>query len=177
MTAHVYPYLDSTPDIGEGVFIAPSAVVVGDVTLGDQVNIWYNATLRGDIHRITIGAKTNIQDNAVCHVTNGKHALTIGEGVTVGHSAILHGCTVEDYALVGMGATVLDGAVVQKESYVAAGALVSPNKVVESGWLWAGVPARPVRKITDEELKYLRWSANHYIKTAANHAQSLGKSD
>ncbi len=174
---HIYPFLDKEPQLGEGVFIAPSAVVVGNVTLGADVNIWYNATLRGDVERIQIGARTNIQDNAVGHVTTDKHGLVIGEDVTVGHGAILHGCTIHNKALIGMGAKVLDGAIVEEEAFVAAGALVGPSKIVESGWLWAGVPAKPIRKITDEERAYLSWSAPHYVELAQKHAQSLVKTD
>lgn len=173
--SHVYPYLDKAPNLGEGVFIAPSAVVIGDVTLGDNVNIWYNATLRGDVERIQIGARTNIQDNAVGHVTTDKHALIIGEDVTVGHGAILHGCTIHNKALIGMGAKVLDGAIIEDEAFVAAGALISPGKIVKSGWLWAGVPAKPIRQITSEERAYLGWSSTHYVELSVKHAQSLPK--
>lgn len=173
MSAHIYPYLKTAPRIAQNVFIAPSAVVVGDVTLAEHVNIWYNATLRGDVEKITVGARTNIQDNAVCHVTTNTHPLIIGSDVTIGHSAILHGCTIKDFALVGMGAKVLDGAIVEERAFVAAGALVSPGKVVTSGWLWAGVPAKPIRKITPEEDAYLSRSAKHYVEVAQNHAQSL----
>ena len=173
--SHIYPYLNHTPSLGEDVFIAPSAVVVGNVTLGNQTNIWYNATLRGDVHHIKIGNRTNIQDNVVCHVTTDKHPLIIGNSVTIGHSAILHGCEIHDFSLVGMGAKVLDGAVVAERGFVAAGALISPGKVVESGWLWAGVPAKPIRKITSEEQAYLSRSADHYVKVAQNYSQSLPK--
>ena len=147
MTQHLYPYKDKRPKLGEGVFLAPSSVVVGDVTLGDHVNIWYNATLRGDVHSIQVGDNTNIQDNAVCHVTTDRFGLSIGTNVTVGHSAILHGCTVHDYALVGMGAKVLDGSVVEKEAYVAAGALISAaaRHTIELYRICFSIPSFPVR--------------------------------
>lgn len=171
---HVYPYKDKSPQLANNVFIAPTAVVVGDVTLGEDSNIWYNATLRGDVHFIKIGARTNIQDNVVCHVTNNTHPLIIENDVTVGHSAILHGCTIKAFSLIGMGAKVLDGAIVEEKAFVAAGALVPPGKVVTSGYLWAGVPAKPVRPLTEEETHYItEVSTPHYIKTAAAHRASL----
>jgi carbonic anhydrase/acetyltransferase-like protein (isoleucine patch superfamily) len=164
------PFRGKSPTVAPTAWVAPGASVIGDTELGEHVSIWFGAVLRGDVNFIRIGAYTNIQDNAVIHVTTDGNPTIIGTGVTVGHGAILHACTVEDGALIGMGATVLDGVVVKAGSMVAAGALVSPGKVVESGWLWAGVPARPVRQLTDDEKQYLLWSATHYASLAGNYA-------
>lgn len=165
----VIRYQSHHPQLDESAWVAPTASVVGQVSVGEHTSIWFGAVLRGDVQPIAIGHHTNIQDNAVLHGTTGKHATHIGNHVTIGHGAIVHACTVEDGALVGMGAVVLDGAVVQAGSMVAAGALVSPGKVVESGWLWAGIPARPVRLLTAEEKHYLGWSATHYAQLAEHY--------
>ncbi len=163
----ILPFKGVQPQLAEDVFVAPTACVLGDVHIGAGSSVFFGAVLRGDVHHIRIGELTNIQDGAVGHVTTGRHPLIIGNRVTVGHRAILHGCTVGDEALVGMGSIILDGAVIEPGAMVAAGAVVSPGKVVESGWLWAGVPARPVRKLTQEETTYLAWSAQHYQQVAA----------
>lgn len=157
------------PLVANNAWIAPNATVIGDTQIGSRSSIWFGAVLRGDVNHIRVGEFTNIQDNAVIHVTTGGNPTIIGHRVTIGHAAILHACIVQDESLVGMGATVLDGAVIQPRSMVAAGALVSPGKVVETGWLWAGVPAKPVRKLTDDELRYLAWSATHYANLADNY--------
>lgn len=163
------PFKGKVPQVDVAAWLAPNCTVIGDTTIGAHSTVWFGAVLRGDVNFIRIGEYTNVQDNAVIHVTTNGKPTIIGNRVTVGHAAILHACTVEDEALVGMGATVLDGAVIQSRSMVAAGALVSPNKVVESGWLWAGVPAKPVRKLTDDELNYLAWSASHYANLAQHY--------
>lgn len=155
-----------TPTIGRDVFIADTARVIGDTHIGADSSVWYGATMRGDVHRIRVGEMTNIQENAVCHVTTERWPLIVGSRVTVGHAAVIHGCTIQDECLIGMNATVLDGAVVETMSMVAAGSLVAPGKVVTSGWLWAGVPARPVRELTPEEKAYIGWSAPHYAGLA-----------
>lgn len=157
------------PQIAPDAWLSPNCTVIGDTHVGSHSSIWFGAVLRGDVHQIRIGEYTNVQDNAVIHVTTGKFATTIGNRVTIGHAAVVHGCTIEDESLVGMGSVVLDGAVVQTRSMVAAGALVSPGKVVETGWLWAGVPARPVRKLTDDEFSYLAWSATHYANLSQHY--------
>ncbi len=153
-----------TPQVDPTAWMAQNCTIIGDTHVGAHSSIWFGAVLRGDVHHIRVGEYTNIQDNAVIHVTTNKFPTIIGNRVTVGHSAVVHAATLEDECLVGMHATVLDGAVVQSRAMVAAGALVSPGKVVETGWLWAGVPARPVRKLTEDELAYLAWSATHYAK-------------
>lgn len=166
------------PLLGDGVYVDDSALVLGDVVLGADTSIWPMVTVRGDVHSIRIGERTNIQDSAVLHVTqdnrftpNG-HGLVIGNNVTVGHKVILHGCTVEDFALVGMGSIVLDGAVIKTRAMLAAGSLVSPGKVLESGYLWLGRPAKQVRLLTTAELDYLEYSAQHYVELKNKHLGS-----
>jgi carbonic anhydrase/acetyltransferase-like protein (isoleucine patch superfamily) len=164
-----------SPTIGERVYIDDSALVVGNVTIGADASLWPMAVARGDVHRITIGAGTNIQDGSVLHVTAdnrfnpGGHPLAIGANVTVGHGVILHACTVDDLVLVGMGATILDGAVVNSRVMIAAGSLVAPGKVLESGYLYLGSPAKQARKLSDQELDYLAFSARHYIELKDRH--------
>ncbi len=170
MIKNIRPYLDFYPALGKRVYIDSAATVIGRSQLGDDVSVWPNASIRGDVEAISIGAGCNIQDNAVLHVTHRGPLspqggpLTIGAGVTVGHSAILHACTVGDYCLIGMGSVVLDGAVIEPFSLIAAGSVVSPGKRVESGWLWRGNPARPARELSAQERDYFHYSAEHYIK-------------
>lgn len=166
----ILPFKGVVPVLDATAYVAPTAAVTGDCVLGAGCSVWFGAVIRADVNSVRVGENTNIQDGAVCHVTTGKWPLTLGRDVTVGHRAVLHGCTVEDGALIGMGSVVLDGAVVQRGAMVAAGAVVSPGKVVESGWLWAGVPARPVRPLTAEEKAYLPWSATHYVDLARAYA-------
>jgi carbonic anhydrase/acetyltransferase-like protein (isoleucine patch superfamily) len=163
-------YRDKTPRLGAGVYVDPAAVVIGDVELGDDVSLWPFVALRGDVNYIRIGARTNVQDGAVLHVTHdgpytpGGFALVIGSDVTIGHGAILHACTVEDACLIGMHATVLDGVRVCRHSMIGAGAMVSPGKVVGEGELWLGNPARCVRRLTDDQIEQLHYSAQHYVR-------------
>ncbi len=140
-----------TPKIHKSVFVAPSADVMGDVTIGEHSSIWFQSVLRGDVHWIRIGSHTNIQDGCVLHVTNGQFPLSIGSRVTVGHKACLHGCTIEDDSLIGMGSVVLDNAIIRSGSMVAAGALVTPGKDFPSNSLIKGSPAKAVRTLTPEE--------------------------
>lgn len=157
------------PSLGQAVYVDDSAVVIGSVQLGDHVSIWPLAVLRGDIERIEIGEASNIQDGSVLHVTHdgphapGGHPLKIGKGVTVGHKAVLHGCSIGDYCLIGIGAIVLDGAVIENEVMLGAGALVAPGKRLESGYLYVGAPARQARPLKDSEKQFLRYSAEHYV--------------
>lgn len=160
----IRPFAAKTPRFGARAWVAANAVVIGDVELGDDVSVWYGAVLRADLHEIRIGARTNIQDNAVVHVDEPDAPTLVGEDVTVGHAAILHGCRVERGALVGMHATVLNGAVIGEEAVVAAGALVSPGMVVPPRTLVAGVPARVRREITPEELDHLRRGTLSYLE-------------
>lgn len=170
MLKNIRPYLDFNPDMGERVYIDSAAVVIGRTQLGDDVSVWPNVSIRGDVEAISIGAGTNIQDNAVLHVTHRGPLspqggpLKIGKDVTIGHAAILHACTVGDYCLIGMGSVVLDGAVIEPYSLIAAGSVVAPGKRVESGWLWRGNPARPARELSEQEREYFKYSAVHYVK-------------
>ncbi|TVS12427.1 MAG: gamma carbonic anhydrase family protein [Wenzhouxiangella sp.] len=163
-------YLEHRPQLGERVWIDPDATVIGRVELGDDVSVWPRTVLRGDVNRIVIGARTNVQDGTVCHVTHdgryspGGIALILGADITVGHAAILHACTIGDRCLIGMGSIVLDGAVIADDVMLGAGSLVSPGKRLESGWLYRGRPATPARRLTPEELEMLRYSADHYVK-------------
>ena len=156
--------LGKTPQFGKNIFLAENSVVVGDVIFGDDCTVWFNAVVRGDVHWIRIGNKVNIQDGAVIHCTYQKAPTTIGNNVSIGHNAIVHGCTVEDNALIGMGALVMDHAVVQKNSIVAAGAVVLENTIVESGTIWAGVPAKKVKTVSPEHFQNLNQRiADNYV--------------
>jgi carbonic anhydrase/acetyltransferase-like protein (isoleucine patch superfamily) len=159
-------FLRQSPTLGQGVFVARSAVIVGAVALGDQSSVWHNAVLRGDINRIVVGHHTNIQDNAVLHLADD-FACQVGNFVTVGHSAILHACTIGDESLIGMGATVLDGAVIGSNSLVAANALVARGTEVPPGSLVVGAPARVIRALTAEERAEVRAAAEKYVELAA----------
>ncbi|RDS81750.1 gamma carbonic anhydrase family protein [Dyella monticola] len=158
------------PTLGARAYVDPAATVIGDVVLGDDVSIWPGAVLRGDVHYIRVGARSNIQDGAIVHVTHdgpyspGGFPTLIGEGVTIGHAAVIHACTIEDYCLIGMHATVLDGAVVKKYGFVGAGSLVAPGKVVGERELWLGNPAQRVRVLSDKQIEQLHYSADHYVR-------------
>jgi carbonic anhydrase/acetyltransferase-like protein (isoleucine patch superfamily) len=159
-----------TPRIGQRVLIDPSAVVVGQVSLEDDVSIWPQVAIRGDMHHIRVGARTSVQDCCVLHITHAGPfnpdgwPLDIGSDVTIGHGAILHGCSVGNRVLVGMSATVMDGAVVGDDVVIAAGALITPGKILRSGYLYAGSPAREVRPLSEKELAYFVYSASNYVK-------------
>jgi carbonic anhydrase/acetyltransferase-like protein (isoleucine patch superfamily) len=158
-----------TPRIHPSVFLAPGCVVVGDVELGAEASVWFGAVVRGDVNFIRVGARTNLQDQVVVHVTGGAWPTVIGDDVTVGHRAVLHGCTVKDRCLIGIGAILLDGAVVGEEAMVGAGALVPPGMVVPPRALVMGAPARVKRILGDAEVAGLRASAAHYVEHAARH--------
>jgi carbonic anhydrase/acetyltransferase-like protein (isoleucine patch superfamily) len=168
----VRPYEGKAPRLGEGVWLADDAVVVGDVDLGPSVSLWFGVVVRGDVNAVRIGARTNVQDLTVVHVTSGTSPTVVGEDVTVGHRVVLHGCTVGDRALVGIGAIVLDGAVIGEEAMVGAGALVPPGLVVPPRTLVLGAPARPRRTLTEGEVAGLRASAARYVEYAARHRRA-----
>ena len=168
----LYRIGESEPQLGEGAWVAPSADLVGDVRLGARASVWFQAVIRADNTPILVGDDSNIQDGAVCHSDPG-FALTIGARVTVGHQAILHGCTIGDDCLVGMGARILNGAAVEPECIVGAGALITEGKRFESGSLIVGAPARVVRPLTGDEKQELRASASHYADKAARYAREL----
>jgi carbonic anhydrase/acetyltransferase-like protein (isoleucine patch superfamily) len=170
----VYPYQDRLPRVGQRVFIAPGAAVVGEVELGDDVSVWFGAVVRGDVNRIRIGAATNLQDGAIVHVTHATHPTVVGAGVVVGHAAVLHGCTVEDGALVGIGARVLDGAVVEAGAQVGAGAIVTPGTRVPAGHLAFGVPARIARPLTEAERRTIAEIRDRYIGLKDRYRAALG---
>lgn len=161
------------PSLGDRVFVAPSAEVIGDVTLGADTGIWFGAVLRGDIARISVGDRSNVQDNAVIH-TDCDTPCLIGADVTIGHGAIVHGATVHDGALIGMGAIVLNRAVVGEGAIVAAGALVPEGKEIPARWLAIGVPAKPVRELTPAELERTRKNTAHYVAEKDRYLQDLG---
>jgi carbonic anhydrase/acetyltransferase-like protein (isoleucine patch superfamily) len=175
----ILPYRGIVPRIHPSAFIAPGAVVIGDVEIGAHANIWFNVVIRGDDAPIRIGAGANIQDGSVVHVTydvpsGGEHIpCIIGEDVAIGHMALLHGCTLEPGAFVGMKACVMDRAVVESGAMVAAGAVVTPRKRVKSGELWAGTPARFSRALKPEEIDYMRWVPDHYRRLAEEY-RSVG---
>lgn len=160
----ILPYKNKVPKIDKSVFIAEGAVIIGDVEIGVDSNIWFNAVIRGDVNYIRIGERTNIQDGCILHVTTEKYPLIIGNDVTVGHGAILHGAIIRDKCLIGMGAIVLDGAEVKPYSLVAAGSLVRQGFIVPEGTLVAGVPAKVIRELTEEEKKAIEESALHYVE-------------
>jgi carbonic anhydrase/acetyltransferase-like protein (isoleucine patch superfamily) len=169
----LYATNDVAPQLGQGAWAAPSADLIGDVRLGARASVWFGAVIRADNTPIVVGEESNIQDGSVCHSDPG-FPLTIGARVTVGHQAILHGCTVADDCLIGMGARILNGAVIGPECIVGAGALITEGKHFEPGSLIVGAPARVVREITDEEQQLLRASAAHYAEKAARYAAGLG---
>ena len=163
---------DLTPSLASGAWVAPSADLIGDVRLGERASVWFGAVIRADNTPITIGTETNIQDGSICHSDEG-FPLVIGARVTVGHQAILHGCTLADDCLIGMGAKILNGAVIAADCIVGAGALVTEGKRFPSGSLIIGAPARVVREVRNEERQMLRASAAHYARKAANYCQNL----
>ena len=160
----ILPYAGKSPVIHPSVFIAHGSVIVGDVVIGKESSVWFNAVIRGDVHFIRIGERTNVQDGSILHVTHDTYSLAVGSHVTIGHGAILHGCTIYDHCLLGMGSRVLDGSVVEPFSMVAAGALVKEHQVIPEGSLAVGVPARIVRKLSDDERAALTQSAMNYCR-------------
>jgi carbonic anhydrase/acetyltransferase-like protein (isoleucine patch superfamily) len=178
--SNVRAYRGIMPKLGARTYVDPAASVIGDVELGEDASVWPGAVVRGDVERIRIGARTNVQDGAIVHVTHdgpytpGGLPCRIGADVTVGHGAILHACTVEDCCLIGMHATVLDGAVVRRHAFVGAGALVAPGKTVGEGELWVGNPARLLRRLSDREIEALAYSARHYVRLKDEYLAAAG---
>ncbi|MEM6344364.1 MAG: gamma carbonic anhydrase family protein [Bacteroidota bacterium] len=171
--ALIKPYKEFHPGFGPEVFLAENATIIGEVRIGAQSSVWYQAVLRGDVGAILIGERSNIQDAAILHCTTGGTPTIVGNDVVVGHRAVLHGCTIEDEVLVGMGAIILDGAVVQKHCIVAAGALVPEGKILESGYLYAGVPAKQIKKISPEQIEMIRYGARGYVEKAKEYLKNL----
>jgi len=159
----VLPVKDKSPVWGKDCFIAENCTIVGDVVMGDNCSVWFNAVIRGDVHYIKIGNNTNIQDGAVIHATYLKAPTNIGNNVSIGHNALVHGCTLHDHTLVGMGAIVMDHAVVNEFVIIAAGAVVLENTICESGYLYAGIPAKKIKPLTDEQRAMLKQLPQNYI--------------
>lgn len=174
MSGLILPFKGTSPTIDDGCFIAPNATVIGDVVIGAGTSVWFGCVIRGDVHEIRIGERTNIQDGTIIHVTGGKLGTYIGSDITIGHAAVLHACTLEDGCFIGMGAVLLDGVVVETGAMVAAGAVVTPGKRVKAGELWAGNPAKPMRQLKDEEVAFFPKSAANYKTLADTYRQSLG---
>ncbi|MEZ5523652.1 MAG: gamma carbonic anhydrase family protein [Pseudomonadales bacterium] len=167
MTTRTYQGI--SPQLGNNTYVDPTALVLGDVEIGDDSSVWPMTVIRGDVNQVRIGSRTNIQDGSVLHVTHpGDHTkgygLYIGNDVTAGHKVILHGCTISDRVLIGMGSTIMDGAVIESDVVIGAGSLVAPGKVLESGYLYLGSPAKRLRPLTDSERAFFNYSARHYMK-------------
>ena len=167
--AIIRTFNNKTPEVGDGCFLAETSVLIGDVVLGARSSVWYGTVLRGDVHHIRIGEEVSVQDNTVVHVTSGRHATIVGDRVTIGHSVVLHGCTIGDECLIGMGAIIMDRAVIGKHCVVGAGALVTPGTEIPAGHLALGSPARVSRKLTDEELSWISTSSSHYVELSSRY--------
>jgi len=168
-----------TPQVDATAFVAPGAQLIGDVTIGPEASIWYNCVLRGDVNRISVGARSNIQDGSVIHVDSPKpgapegHPTIIGEEVLIGHLAIVHGCILHDRAFVGLGAIVMDGCEIESDAMLAAGAMLTPGRRIPAGQLWAGRPAKYLRDLSAQELAAHRQGVAHYVALAKAHAEAL----
>jgi carbonic anhydrase/acetyltransferase-like protein (isoleucine patch superfamily) len=178
MTIRSFEGID--PKVPASAYVDETALIIGDVSLGEDASLWPMAVARGDMHAITIGDRSNIQDHTMLHVTHdgpyspGGQALHIANDVTVGHHVVLHGCTVEALCLIGIGCVVMDGAVIRARNLVGAGSLVPPGKELESGFLWVGRPVKAVRALTDREMEFLGYSAQHYVRTKDRHLRANG---
>ncbi len=176
--AQVRPYGGKSPDLARGVYVDEAAVVIGDVEIGEDSSVWPGAVIRGDMHRIRIGARTSVQDNATLHITHASDfnpdgwPLIIGDEVTIGHNVCLHGCTLGNRILVGIGSVVLDGVVVEDEVVIGAGSLVPPGKRLESGYLYKGSPCKQVRPLKESEKRFFRYSAQNYVDLKNNYMDS-----
>ena len=175
---NIRPYLEHRPEIDESCYIDPACVVIGEVSLAEQVSVWPFAVIRGDVNSIRIGARSNVQDLSMLHVSHKNEAkpegspLVIGEDVTIGHKVMLHGCRIGNRVLVGMKTTILDDAIIEDDVMIGAGSLVPARKRLESGYLYVGSPVKQVRKLTEDEIAFLAYSAKHYVKVATQHQQS-----
>lgn len=167
-------FQEITPKLGNNAYIDPTALVLGDVEIGDDTSVWPMTVIRGDVNQVRIGKRSNIQDGSVLHVThagsdNSGYALNIGDDVTAGHKVVLHGCTIGDRVLIGMSATIMDGAVIESDVVIGAGSLVAPGKVLESGYLYLGSPVKRLRPLTDFERSFFTYSAENYVKLKNQH--------
>ncbi len=161
--ALILPVKGISPVFGSNCYLAPNATIVGDVIMGDECSVWFNAVVRGDVHQIRIGNRCNIQDGAIIHCTYQKASVTIGDFVSIAHNAVVHGCTIEDNVLIGMGAIVMDHAVVGTGSIVAAGAIVLQNTIIEPGSIYAGNPAKKIKMVSPEQAEVFMRTANNYV--------------
>lgn len=172
----IMPFGGKTPQIHESAFVAPGVVIIGDVEIGPDASVWYGSVLRGDANKIVVGARSNVQDGTIIHVdepTLGGTPCIIGEDVLIGHKCMLHGCTLEDKAFIGMNATVLDGAVVEAGGFLAAGAFLGAGKRLPSGEMWAGLPARKFRDLSERDAAMVQSGAPYYVHEAASHKQAV----
>ncbi|MDR3667750.1 MAG: gamma carbonic anhydrase family protein [Ignavibacteriaceae bacterium] len=160
----LFPYLNYFPDVSSSTFLASGVKIIGNVKIGENSSVWYNTVIRGDVHYIEIGTDSNIQDCSMLHVTNGLFPLNIGNKVTVGHSVTLHGCTLQDLCLIGMGAVILDGAIIEQKAMIAAGAVITPGFIAPSGKLVGGVPGKIIRNLTEIEMEEFEKSSLRYKK-------------
>ncbi|HZG46356.1 MAG TPA: gamma carbonic anhydrase family protein [Allosphingosinicella sp.] len=181
--AQLLSFGGKTPRIDPSAFVAPGARLIGDIEIGPEASIWYNCVLRGDVNRIRIGARTNIQDGSVIHVDSPKagdpegHQTIIGEDVLIGHLAMVHGCVLEDRAFVGLGSIVMDGCRIESEAMLAAGAMLTPGKTIPARQLWAGRPAKYVRELSDTDLAGMQLGVAHYVELAKLHAAALAATE
>jgi len=177
---HIREFKGNAPKLGDRVYVDKQSTVIGDVVIGDDSSVWPAAVIRGDMHRIRIGARTSVQDGAVLHITHSSKfneagwPLTIGDDVTIGHQAVLHGCTLGSRILVGISAVVLDGAVVEDEVVIGAGTLVPPGKTLESGWVYMGSPAKKVRELSPQEREFFKYSAKNYSALKDEFSEAYG---
>ncbi len=157
------------PKIAEGVFVAHGAIIAGEVSIKTDSGIWFNCVLRGDVAPITVGSGTNIQDGTIIHTSRFDGPTIIGDNITIGHLALIHACTIKDNAFIGMQSTIMDGAIIEEYGFVAAGSLVTPNKIIKTKELWAGAPAKFVRNVTEEEIKFMHDNVENYIELAKSY--------
>ena len=165
----IIKFKNHTPIISQSAFIAENTSIIGDVKIGEQTSIWFGTTIRADMNYIHIGDRTNIQDNSIVHVTTDIAPTIIGNGVTIGHGAIIHGCTIEDNCLIGMGAIIMDEAIIEEGSMIAAGAIVTPKTIAPKNTLMVGIPAKPIRELTKDEYLEIIERAQHYIDFSGNY--------
>lgn len=177
MTTNIRPFLDTKPEIDQSCYIDPMAVIIGDVVLAENVSVWPFAVIRGDVNSIRIGKNSNVQDHAMLHVSHKKadkpngSPLIIGEDVTIGHHVTLHGCTIGNRVLIGINSIILDDVIIPDDVMIGAGTLVPPNKILESGYLYVGSPAKKARPLTEKELAFLPYSAQNYVKVSSYYAE------
>jgi carbonic anhydrase/acetyltransferase-like protein (isoleucine patch superfamily) len=171
----IHPFAGTSPSIDKTAWVAPGAQIIGDVTLGPESSVWYNCVLRGDVERITVGARSNIQDGSVVHVTRKRHGTEIHDDVLIGHMALVHGCVLESHSFVGLGAVVMDACIIETDGMLAAGSLLPPGKRIGKGELWTGRPARLTRMLTPEDITRNRAGATGYVDLAKQHRATLGQ--